>query len=426
MIGVTHLDVELGGRRVLSDVTLAVAPGELVALCGPNGAGKSTLLRALAGLLPDMAAVDPRRVAWLPQGARSAWGLTVEQVAALGRIPHHDRAEAPVTKALQLCGIEALRKARVDRISAMRNAPASDAKVIAISKGIKALLDTLRDKAPKATIILMGIFPRNDGTTPTAVMPSINKINEHIAKLASKGYQRQFDSTPEFVVMFVPSDGIYQAALAQDPALIEYGVQQQVLMAIFDQVRRQGLLSQLTNIDQYTAAMSDYIRTDFSRSEMLSLSSMGTKLQAENIQRYAIDPTMVVERRLPADVLVLTDHKALKRLVSQMVDPTVAAAGGETPSRELSLSSTISRSARRHAARARCRKAAAGLPPGRMCVNAAGSFALRRSISCSIRSTCASVTVRRAPPGPFSARHRSASTSKRSFWIWANSWSNSA
>src|SRR6185295_16249444 len=73
--------------------------------------------------------------------------------------------------------------------------------------------------------------------------------------------------------------------------------QQQVLMAIFDQVRAQGLLSQLTNIDEYTDAMSDYIRTDFSRSEMLSLTSMGRHLQAENIQRYAIDPTMVVEKR---------------------------------------------------------------------------------------------------------------------------------
>jgi DNA recombination protein RmuC len=57
------------------------------------------------------------------------------------------------------------------------------------------------------------------------------QTREHIIKLAAKAYHAQLDSTPEFVVMFVPSDGIYQAALAEDPALIEYGVQQQVLMA---------------------------------------------------------------------------------------------------------------------------------------------------------------------------------------------------
>jgi lysophospholipase L1-like esterase len=64
------------------------------------------------------------------------------------------------------------------------NTPASDAKVADITKGIKALLDTIRDKTPKATIIVMGILPRNDGAKPTAVMPSINKINENIAHFA--------------------------------------------------------------------------------------------------------------------------------------------------------------------------------------------------------------------------------------------------
>jgi DNA recombination protein RmuC len=57
------------------------------------------------------------------------------------------------------------------------------------------------------------------------------QTREHISKLAGKAYSDQLDCAPEFVVMFIPSDGIYQAALGADPALIEHGVAQHVLLA---------------------------------------------------------------------------------------------------------------------------------------------------------------------------------------------------
>ena len=56
-----------------------------------------------------------------------------------------------------------------------------DARVADITKGITAIVDTMRKKAPNATLILTAIFPRNDNI---AVMPTINKINANLAKLA--------------------------------------------------------------------------------------------------------------------------------------------------------------------------------------------------------------------------------------------------
>ncbi len=72
---------------------------------------------------------------------------------------------------------------------------------------------------------------QNDEQRGAQMARHARQTRDHITKLASKGYQRQFDTTPDLVVMFVPSEGIYHAALAEDPALIEYGVHQQVLMA---------------------------------------------------------------------------------------------------------------------------------------------------------------------------------------------------
>jgi len=60
-------------------------------------------------------------------------------------------------------------------------AEGDDAKVADIAKGLQALLDAIRSKAPNATILVTGIFPRNDNI---AVMPTIDKINANLSKLA--------------------------------------------------------------------------------------------------------------------------------------------------------------------------------------------------------------------------------------------------
>jgi len=59
--------------------------------------------------------------------------------------------------------------------------PGDAAKVAAITRGLTAILDLCRRKAPEATIILTGIFPRNDSM---AVLPEIDRINANIARLA--------------------------------------------------------------------------------------------------------------------------------------------------------------------------------------------------------------------------------------------------
>jgi polyisoprenyl-teichoic acid--peptidoglycan teichoic acid transferase len=109
--------------------------------------------------------------------------------------------------------------------------------------------------------------------------------------------------------------------------------QQQVLMAIFDRIREQGLLTQLASLDAYTDALRDYVRTDLSRSEMLQLAGLGPRLQAEDIQRYAISPKMVAEDVGPPYRLMLADPKGLKQLVQSMLGDSVASAGGDEPKR---------------------------------------------------------------------------------------------
>lgn len=123
MIHLRDVTVEYRGRAVVRGVDLDIATGERVALIGPNGAGKSTLLRVLTGLVKPAAgraslggiAIDEldrgaiaRRLAVVPQQATLPFATRVEEVVALGRLPHEDpfRGARPADRAAIAAAIE--------------------------------------------------------------------------------------------------------------------------------------------------------------------------------------------------------------------------------------------------------------------------------------------------------------------------------
>ena len=57
------------------------------------------------------------------------------------------------------------------------------------------------------------------------------QVRAHMTALARKSYWEQFDHAPEFAVMFLPGESFFSAALEHDPALIEFGVGQNIILA---------------------------------------------------------------------------------------------------------------------------------------------------------------------------------------------------
>lgn len=64
----------------------------------------------------------------------------------------------------------------------------------------------------------------------TAAIEFRKKIRDHLKALSAKDYWRQFDS-PEFVVMFLPSESLYSLAVSQDPALVEEALRANIILA---------------------------------------------------------------------------------------------------------------------------------------------------------------------------------------------------
>ena len=146
------LSFSYGAEPVLDGVSLAVAPGEFVALVGPNGSGKSTLLRCLLGLLRPTAGsvrlfgeapahlADRWRLGYVPQRTAVDRDLpaTVEEVVGAGRLARSgwrrrfgaaDRAE--IEHAMSAVALLDQRHRRVSELSGGQQQRAFIAKALA-------------------------------------------------------------------------------------------------------------------------------------------------------------------------------------------------------------------------------------------------------------------------------------------------------
>ena len=116
MLQALQLCCQRGHRRILEQVELALEPGEVLVVLGTNGAGKSTLLATLTGeLTPSAGQVlldqrplaswsaqeRARRMAVLPQSSSLAFAFEVQEVVAMGRMPHASgqRRDADILRA---------------------------------------------------------------------------------------------------------------------------------------------------------------------------------------------------------------------------------------------------------------------------------------------------------------------------------------
>ena len=111
-------------------------------------------------------------------------------------------------------------------------------------------------------------------------------LRRHVKTLSNKAYWDQLDATPDFVVMFLPGEHLYSAALEADPTLIEEAMAQRVLIAtpttLLAMLRAVGYGWQQERVAESAQVISDLGRELHTRLGKLSdlLQTLGTRLNS--------------------------------------------------------------------------------------------------------------------------------------------------